>query len=612
MIVRGDRRGAVVRRWAGVVLALGSLLVSGCAAMPDSGPVRRVASADRAEVDSATRVFGVSPEKGAPPPQIVWGFLEATTSDETRFATAREYLTPEAARNWDPFARTTVLSGGPQVSRERSPADREDYGYTVMVTGTRMAEVDDDHSYEPSSGRHEAAFHLSMVDGEWRIDSLPDGLILSEADFQRIYRSVDTYYYAAYGPEARSVPGGRDVLIAEPIFIRRRIDPVTDIVKALLAGPSSWLEPVVSSAFPQGTRLAPGQRLSLDDSGALSVRLSGARAARADQELCGRMATQMLHTVQDQASAKVSEVELADREGRRLCARTHEEAASAAPGRLDGESTRQYFIDGESRLVAWEEGATEAERVDGPLGAGDVPLSAVAVSRDEMSGAGLDAEGRALYVSSLSIGTELEEPVLTSAGVGENGLTPPSWDGLGDLWVADRDPSRPRLWRLRGGTGEPQPVDLPELGEGERVTALKVASDGVRIALLVERDGDTSLRLGRVERRGTAAHPEVSVRGLRVVAPQWAEVVAFSWAGVSRLVVAGRQSGGVQQLQYMETDGATVDIPLPGIPDVVGIAASEDDRKPLLANSAEGIVRLPLDGSLHLLTDEGRAPVYPG
>mgnify|MGYP001222640082 CR=1 FL=1 len=614
--MRGDGRGALVRRLAAMGLALGALAVSGCAAMPDSGQVRRVGSPQRAEAESATRVFGVSPERGAQPPQIVWGFLEATTSDEAQFATARKYLTAEAARSWDPFARTTVLASGPEVSRQRSPADREDYGYTVLVTGTRVAEVDGGRGYTPSDGTHEAAFHLSMVDGEWRIDSLPDGLILSEADFRRIYRSVDLYYYAEYGPEANGVPGGSDVLIAEPIYIRRRIDPVTDVVRALVAGPSRWLDPVAESAFPGGTRLAPDQRLSLDDSGVLTVRLTGAGTVRADQARCGRMAIQVLHTVQDQASAKVSEVELTGPDGQRLCSRTREEAAAAAPGRLDGRATRRYFIDGEHRLVAVEEKATEAEPVDGPLGSGKVPLSAAAVSRDELLGAGLNAAGNELYVSPLSIGTELRDPVLVSAGSGENGLTAPSWDGLGDLWVADRDPDRPRLLRLPGGTGEPEPVAVPDLGKDERITALKVASDGARIALLVERDGHTSLRLGRIERRGTAAHPWVTVASLRAVAPHRGEspgeVVAFSWAGVSRLVVAVRQPGGVQQLQYLETDGSVLDIPLPGIPDVVGIAASEDDRKPLLANSGEGIVSLPLDGNLHLLAEKGRAPVYPG
>lgn len=607
---RGDRRRWYGRVGAGV--AAGAVLLTACATMPDSGEVRRVDSPPEAE--SAVRVFGVSPAKGAQPPQIVWGFLEATTSDEARFATARKYLTGEARRTWDPFAGTTVLSGGPTISRQRSSADQAGEGYTVEVSGERMGRVDSSLTFSPGTGRHQSTFHLTREDGEWRIDSLPDGLLLGEADFQRIYRSVNRYYYAAYGPESADVPGGHQVLVADPIYLRRRIDPVTDIVRALVGGPSSWLDPVVGSAFPEKTRLARGQRLALDDSGALKVRLSGTAEVRADAALCRRMATQVLHTVQDQGSAKVNRVEIAGRKGARLCEQTRQDAESAAPGRLDGQASQQYFIDGEHRLVSLDEEESRAAPVAGPLGAVEAELSAVAVSRDEQDAAALSADRRALYVAPLFLGEQLEEPVLTSAGDGKAGLTAPSWDGLGDLWVADRGAADgPGLLRLRGGHGEPEQVSVPGLAEEEQIAALRVASDGVRIAMLVERDGHRTLELGRIERRKTPDGSRVSVESLRPVAPQLEEVVAMSWAGSSRLVVVGRESGGVQQLQYIETDGSTAHIPpLPGINDVSGVAAAENERKPVLADSAEGIVRLQPDTNWRKLTDDGMAPVYPG
>ena len=81
----------------------------------------------------------------------------------------------------------------------------------------------------------------------------------------------------------------------------------------------------------------------------------------------------------------------------------------------------------------------------------------------------------------------------------------------------------------------------------------------------------------------------------------------------SRLVVVGRESGSVQQMQYIETDGSASDQPtLPGINDVTGVAASEDESKPLLADSEDGIVRLPPDANWKTLTDSGTSPAYPG
>ena len=90
-------------------------------------------------------------------------------------------------------------------------------------------------------------------------------------------------------------------------------------------------------------------------------------------------------------------------------------------------------------------------------------------------------------------------------------------------------------------------------------------------------------------------------------------MVSASWAGDSTLVVLGREAGGVQQLQYMETDGSISEQPtLPGINDVTGVAASEEESRPLLAKTQDGIVRLPPDANWKTLSGRDSAPAYPG
>lgn len=609
---RGPRTGRLAR-YAGAPSAVAGLLLSGCASMPSDGKVDHVDSSHRAHSDSQVRVFSISPQKGETPQQIVRGFLEATTSDEPTFTTAGEYLTSRARDSWDPFARTTVLSDGPSTDRQSRRSDGSG-GYTVKVSGTRMATVDRKNAYAPSDGAYRQAFHLSKVGGEWRIDRLPDGLVLGESDFQRIYRSINTYYYARLGPDAESATGGTDVLVADPVYLRRRIDPVTKTVEALLRGPSDWLDPVVTSSFPRGAKLAKGEHLSLDDSGALSVRLNE-RGARVNRSQCVRMAAQTLHTVQNQASAKVSKVALEGPDGDDLCAQTREQAEIYEPGRLNGRAERQYFVDGEHRVASFTEDSERERPVPGALGSGQLEIGSVAVNRVEESGAAVSRQGEALHVSPLEDGSALGAPLLTSKAKHEDDrLSPPSWDGLGDLWVADRDPKNSRLLRSRGGEAEPKKVDVPDLGSDRRIESLKVSSEGVRIALRVrEPDGNISLQLGRIERSGSGPDSKVKVADLRPVAPQLEDVVAASWAGGSTLVVVGRESGSVQQLQYMETDGSLSNQPtLPGINDVTGVAASEDQSKPLLADSEDGIVRLPPDANWKRITDGGSTPVYPG
>ncbi|OEU87152.1 hypothetical protein DB35_26955 [Streptomyces abyssalis] len=609
----GDARRSRDGRAAAVVLTALALLLSGCASMPDDGSVDHVDSSHRADSDSQVRVFGVSPQKGEKPQQIVRGFLESTTSDEAAFSTAKKYLADRTAAKWDPFASTSVVSGGPSPGNARRDSGGGS-GFSVQVTGTRVAEVDESHAYSPAAGDYSEGFHLSKEDGEWRIDQLPDGLVLGESDFQRIYRPINNYYYAELGSDSESITGGKDVLVADPVYLRRRIDPVTATVQALLDGPTGWVDPVVHSSFPKGAALARDQHLSLDDSGALSVRLN-ARGTMVSEARCVRMASQVLHTVQDQASAKVTKVVLAGADGETQCERTREQAEDNQPGRLNGRASRQYFVDGDHRVSSFDENSEDPRPVQGALGEGETEMGAVAVNRAEQEGAAVSRARRSLYVARLTEGGELGEPVLSSKAKRENDrLTAPSWDGLGDLWVADRDPDDPRLLRLAGGKEKPEEVDVPGLGEGERIESLRIASDGVRMALHIrQKDGSRTLKLGRVQRQGTAQDPQVRVTALRPLAPQFEDVAAMSWAGGSRLVVVGRESGSVQQMQYIETDGSASNQPaLPGINDVTGVAASEDESKPLLADSEDGIVRLPPDANWKTLTDSGTSPAYPG
>ncbi|MEU6080506.1 LpqB family beta-propeller domain-containing protein [Streptomyces sp. NPDC047108] len=594
------------------MLGSAALLVAGCASMPDSGEVSRVDASPRAEAESQVRVYGVPPRAGEGPNDIVRGFLEAVTSEEADFKTAQLYLTEAASKSWQPFSQTTVLEDAPNPTMDGPIRDPEQKTAVAEVSGHRIATVDRKQAYNPAEGSYRTTVHLTKASGEWRIDIPPTGLVLGKSDFDRLYRSANTYYFASSDRDDRAAGAQKHVLVADPVYLRRGIDSITSSVKALLQGPTSWMESVVDSQFPTGTRLLDSS-LSLDDSDGLKVRLSG-RASHLGGVQCTRMAAQLLHTVQDQASAKISRVVLAGRDGSELCSLTPGEAAVYAPAGLRKHTERQYFIDGEHRLASLSDASDEPSRVEGPFGDGTVQLGSVGVDRAERQAAGVSLDGRSLYVAPMSSGAERGDAKLRSRAKSEkDALTAPSWDGDGNLWIADRDPKRPRLLRLAAGTDEAQEVDVPSLGDG-RIEGLRVSSDGVRIALLVTRDGRTSLELGRVERSDTGAgKTPLVVNDLLSVAPQLEHVESASWAGTSRLVVVGREPGGVQQLQYVETDGSSSKTPtLPGISGVEAVAASEDESKPLVAHSDDGIVRLPVDANWRLVAEKGTAPVYPG
>lgn len=613
MRAMGGRR-LLRRGWAPVCAVL---LLAGCASMPSSGEVRKVSEGQRADADSQVRVGGIPPHPGELPRDIVRGFLEAVTSDETDFSTAKKYLARDTATHWNPLAQITVYSSGELDSKEEDTGTSRKEGWArVSLSGQKAAVVDAKHAYQPDQSAFDTSFHLVRQNNEWRIDGLQDGLVMTETDFQRIYHSASLYYFADLGSDAERAGSTMSTLVADPVYLRDETDPLVSTVSALLGGPTDWLAPVATTAVPEGTRLddeGDDHGVTLDDSQRLKVRLDHLADGLSGQQ-CVRLAAQLFATVQAQASAKLASAEVDRADGSSACSLPSTQAQMYGPEHLVGSSDREYFISGDSqhRLMSVSADGTAADAVPGPFGGSKAELTSVAVRRDELMAAGVRSGGRDLVVGSLvrdeQFGTAL---VHSQAHDPKNdGLTAPSWDGFGDLWIADRDPHAPRLLVLRNGTGEPAPVAVPELTG--RIQSLRVASDGVRIALVVQRgENTTTLELGRIARGGTLDHPVFSVTGLRDLTPSDESVTSVSWAGASRLVVLGGVQGGVQQIQYVNTDGSA-GAALQGVSQAGSVAASEDQNRPLLASYNNSVYRLPADANWRQLKPKGGSPVYPG
>ncbi|MFE0455482.1 LpqB family beta-propeller domain-containing protein [Streptomyces sp. NPDC058914] len=607
----GHRRTPVRAAGRTAVYALcGVVLLAGCASMPDSGDLRGVESTPRQ--DTQVRVFAMPPGEDAPPSEIVQGFLEALTSDDPRFSTARQYLTSRAAQRWEPERATTVLADGPGTEASQS-GDRENSDdYTVTLTGTKIATIDAQQSYAPASGDYRQTVHLTRdkKTRQWRIDALPQGVVMGRSDFQRNYMSVNKYYFAS---NATSAGSDQPMAVADPVYVRERVDPMTQMVRSLLNGPTSWLRPVVRSSFPTGTALSKDvTSLTPDDRNKLTVPLND-KAAGIGHGKCDEMAAQLLFTLQS-LTQTVDEVELRAG-GRQLCVLGDDRATAVADRGAETNPDYLYFIDGGHRLVRMTNhggNSVRPEPVPGALGDGSKALRSVAVARDEHSAAGVALDGKALYVAPTIAGSALSEPVLQSKGKTEaDRFTTPSWDAQGDLWVADRDPAAPRLLLLEKGGG--QPVNVLTPGLDGRINAVRVAADGVRIALVVEKNGTQSLLIGRIERDRTGEQPTVSVQELRSATPDLEQVTAMSWAADSRLVVVGRESGGVEQVQYVQCDGSIPETgTLPGLTKVTSIAASEDSDAPLFATSEDGLLWLPGGSGWRTVKETASVAFYPG
>lgn len=590
-----------------------ALLLAGCTSMPSSGEVSKVGDGQRADSDSQVRVIPIPPSAGESATDIVRGFQDAITSSDPDFATAHKYLAKGV--KWNPWAGITVFSTAQQDYQEDDATGRKEHWVTVSLSSTKVATVDAKHAYQPAQGFFQAPFHLIRQGNEWRIDSLPQGLVMSQVDFQRVFHTVNMYYFARLAPEGDGTGSRPGPLVADPVYLPDAPDSLKSTVTALLGGPTDWLAPVVTNAAPLGAQLdedAPDNGVTLDDSQSLKVRLDASGDDLRGQQ-CTELAAQLFTTVQAQAAPTLASAEVDRKDGSPACVLRGNHAGIYSPDRRVGSASRQYFIaaGADRNLLETSGDDPKATPVAGPLGAHKAGLESVAVRRDGEAAAAVRNQGRDLVVGSLIADGVFGDPVVTSrAADPKDRLSAPSWDGTGDLWVADRDSSRSRLMVLHNGVGQPIEVSVPRL-EG-RVQSLRVAADGVRIALVVQQGSVSQLQLGRIEREDINHQPAFSVTGLQPLTPSGENVTSVSWAGPSRLVVLGTEPGGAQQIQYVNTDGSSGSA-LQGVSEATSVAASERPNTPLLASYDKRVYRLPpTDNNWKQLSPPGSDPVYPG
>ncbi|MFI5533552.1 LpqB family beta-propeller domain-containing protein [Kitasatospora sp. NPDC051853] len=610
---RTDRTDRRLLRAFGAALA--PLMAAGCVSMPSDGSPERVGSpATAAPENLQVRVYPAPPHPGDNPEKLLTGFLDAANADEPNYATATQYLTAAAVRKWQPEAQVVVL--GSQARYTVSLAGGSDRA-EVQVQGSQIAEVDRHRTYKPNPDPgYKAWFKLvreteGKNKGEWRIDDLPNGLITDQTEFKNGYRAVHRYFPTK--PDDSADQARQPVLVPDPIYVRRRVDPLTAAAKALVDGPSAWLSQGVRTAF--GEQVEIEGAVTVNDSNAATVKVNVADLG-AEMGRCGEMAAQLFHTLSDVQGKRLVQLTLAGHKG---SCQTGSETVLRAPGALAGGvfGTRQYYLDrAKGQLMQTADTDGRGTPVPGPLGEQNNPLrpSAFAVRRDGVAAAVVGADGHDLYVVDLAQGSTRGESVHRSGST----LASPSWDGWNNLWLVD--PAAPSgMVMVRGRT--PVPVQVGGLGSG-KVQSLRISSDGTRIALVVKDGGKTALRLGLVLHTGTPARPGVEVVvDLRPVASVLSEVVSVAWADTDQLLVLGKEPDKLQQLHYFGTDGSvSADVPLQGGDSMTSVSATEARNTgskellpPVLATSAEQVYRLSGSQWVELAPDlKGGQFSYPG
>jgi hypothetical protein len=574
--VRGARWSPLPALLLAVLLAL-----SACSTVPSSSATVQIPEAPSRPAESIG-IEPLPPEPDATPEEIVRGFIDAAASTRPGHPVAREHLAPDAAGSWSDEAGITVLS--PDYATVATQAD------AVTLTANPVGTVDPRGVFTVGvAGVFTRQFNLEQVDGEWRISDPPDGLIILQPDFERLYVERDAFFLDP--TEQRVVPDPR-------LLIKGDAQP-TALLQRVLDGPSGAIAAGVSNPL-NGAQLRSAVTVE-GQSAVVDLTALTADPAPVLSQICAQivwtLAPLRIRTVEIRVDGEPVNINGIPDE------QTVEDWTAFDPDAVPLDAVGHYLSGGALHTVST--GAPSP----GPAGTGVYGLSSAAVSADPRTGTlsflvGVrpDAAGATLYagpydgdLAGVLSATALSAPTVAS--------------------------TRSEAWVVRDGTdvvrvpagGSPQAVSAPTLQGLGRADVLRLSPDGVRAALVVDGPGGRALYIGTVVR---ARDGSVELRDLRDVAPSLSQVVDLAWRDSGNLLVlAGNQEeeGVVPYAVGVDGWGLST-VPRAGLPSQPESIAAAPTRQPLV--DAGGTIWQLAGGTWVTLVRgaeplPGTAPFYP-
>jgi hypothetical protein len=564
-----------LRPWA---LAAAVAALAGCAGIPTSGEVHvgqeLPAVGGLGDVD--VRVIPPGPLPGMSPSDVVHGFLRAVVNREGNYEIARAFLTRAAAANWhSSTAVTTYDDGGVRVVA----APARGAARTLTVVAPRIGLIDARGNFTPRAGTVRSSFQLVRQDGEWRIDRLPDGVLLSTLDAQRSFRLANVYYLNEAGT----------TLVPEQVLLPPAPrSATTALVRALLHGPGPWLAPAVHSAFPQGTDLLGN--VPVDPDGVAEVNLSAAVRQAGAAQLTA-LSAQMVWTLRQ--VSEVTAVQLLS-----------DGAPLGVPGApLEQPRTAWASFDPAApptlTAAVFRSGGTWRGVSTAVAGLGPAAgLAAVAVSADGRRYAALRAGGRSTALMVGGMGERAHRVLIATA------ITPPAFGPDGTVYAVVTGGSHRRMVSI-SPDGAKTTVDVDRALLARPVQRIKLSRDGARVAAVVGRTGHGRLLIGRV----SPARGRVRLESFRTVLRGFPDIRGLAWNGADSLLVTAADVGGGREIVALDVDGyGTRTVSTAGLPaDPVGVAAAPG--RPTVVQAGAG-VWIDEAGGGWLRVGRGQQPTY--
>lgn len=534
------------------LLALGVALavLAGCAGVPDGGAPVAVPNRKLEQGEPVVNAELVGPQVGGTPAETVGLFIEAARISRNRDELGRAFLTSQAQDVWKRPALEVVLY---QRTGTEVTAEADDTA-TVKLTGSVRGTVNDVGIYRPESRQHNITIELVKRGGSWLIESVPPGVLVLNENFQDAFQPVPVYFV---GLSADGGTGADDVLVPELRFMDKSLlEPglLTPIVRALLAGPSPWLQPATRSPLPKNTVLRSNVTRQSPDSDVvvdLSPDVESAKPADLNA-FAAQVAWSLDPYFQRNVRLLVNGQQLAVSGVDAVQGREHWYRYNA----VDGAAPSLYYVS-RGRLQRFTSGGLQrSDERDGerePVPGGTHANSGVLTAAISTDGRGValvkqaPGDRQALWIGS-SDGDDLRQVVSGRT------ISRPTFGHGHDAVLVAVDGVLHEV-TLNGALRK---VAFPQDGVIAPIRSIRLAPDGRRLAVVAGDGAAARAYVGLIQPAGAGRQPAlVSVRQVPVPI---AQIQDIGWREDSptTVTVAGQGADGAVLVRDVSVDGAVV------------------------------------------------------
>ena len=485
-------------------ILFGTMVLSGCAGIPSSSQVYYGEEISQDTSTQFVRVIARPPSLDMNPEEIVRGFLDACADPSDNYEIARQYLDVESADNWNPLTGIEIY--------DASTIEVAEAANSLTVGAAKLGTISDLGRFQVGDPGAEItrSFDLEQnAGGQWRISNLSDGILLSSGDVDRSFRSFPIYFF---NTDLTS-------LITDSLLVPvSNSGAATSLVRSLLDGPSPYLSPVATSAFPVGTTLTYGSVPVLN--GVAQVDLSN-EILGANEVTRRALSAQLVWTLS--ALANVSSVQI---------------SVSGQPLALTNVSSLQTVQDWQNfsvlpnpdrkvlNVIRNEKIFAISDATESLKYTSTTPLIFASPNATDTRIATVTADLKSLQVANAS------DSIFELVAQGEQ-ISKPTWDRDGSIYFSDFGSGVREV--ASDGTLREVLVDVSTLGTNDQVKQVAVSSDGVRVAVVLSDGIQDVIAVGAIFK----TESETRIIGLHRIERSIVTIRDIAWSSPTSIAVLG-------------------------------------------------------------------------